>query len=376
MEYRICKRCVMDTTDPTIVFDENGYCNHCNDALKNKPITLEETDNHSFNEIINTLKQQGKGKKYDCILGISGGIDSSYLAYLLSKENLRILGVHIDAGWDTEISSRNLKLLCENCNIELKNIKINEEEMMDLQRSYFLSEVINQDVPQDHAFFAELYHYMIKEKQKYFISGHNWATESITPIAWGFDAYDSTNIKAIHKKYGRIKLKEYPFLSFYENRIKIPYIYKIKKLRPLNCIKYNPNEALKTLEKEVGFKYYGSKHNESVFTRLLQTYIQPKKYGFEKRRAHLSSMIVSGLISRDEAIKILEQPAESEEQIENDINVVTEKMKISREEFDKIINSGKIVNHLEFKNEVKKVEKLNNLKHLIKRTAKNEKNNN
>lgn len=366
MEYKICKRCVMDTTDPTISFDKNGYCNHCNDALKNKPITLEETDNHSFNEMISLLKQQGKNKKYDCVLGISGGIDSSYLAYLLSKENLRILGVHIDAGWDTDISSTNLKLLCKNCKIELKNIKINEEEMMDLQRSYFFAEVINQDVPQDHAFFAELYHYMIKEKQKYFISGHNWATESITPTAWGFDAYDSANIKAIHKKYGKIKLKEYPFLSFYENRIKIPYIYKMKKLRPLNCIQYNPDEALKILEKEVGFKYYGSKHNESVFTRLLQTYIQPKKYGFEKRRAHLSSMIVSGLITRDEALKILEQPAESKEQIEKDIKEVTEKMKITREEFDRVINSKHIESHLNFKNNIKKEETLKKIKNLLK----------
>ena len=367
MEYKICKRCVMDTSDSSIKFDENGYCNHCRDALKNKPKTLEERDNHSFKEIITMIKEQGKNKKYDCVLGISGGIDSSYLAYLLSKEGLKILGVHIDAGWDTKVSSNNLKLLCKKCNIDLKNIKINEAEMMDLQRAYFLSEVINQDVPQDHAFFAELYKYMIKEKQKYFISGHNWATESITPLAWGYDAYDSTNIKAIHKKYGRIKLKEYPLLSFYENYIKIPYVYKIKKLRPLNCIDYNPEEALNILEKEVGFQYYGSKHNESVFTRLLQTYIQPKKFGFEKRRAHLSSMIVSGLITRDEALKILAEPSSTNEQIEEDINVVIEKIGMTREKFDEIINSKKIVNHIAFKNNRKEVERFNKLKEMLKR---------
>lgn len=366
MEYRICKRCVMDTTDPTIRFDQNGYCNHCTDAIKNKPHTLDEKDQKSYKKMIEILKKEGKDKKYDCILGISGGIDSAYLAYLLSKEGLRILGIHIDAGWDTPISCENIKRLCKNCNIDLKTIKINESEMMDLQRAYFLSEVMNQDVPQDHAFFAELYHYMMKEKQKYFISGHNWATESITPIAWGYDAYDSTNIKSIHKKFGRIKLKEYPFVTFYENKIKMPYICKIEKLRPLNCIEYDPNKALEILHKEIGFEYYGSKHNESVFTRLFQTYIQPRKFGFKKRRAHLSSMIVSGIITREEALKILENETINEKQIEDDINYFIEKIEITREEFDNIINSHNIVSHLDFKNEKKKIERFNKLKKILK----------
>ena len=365
MEYKICKRCVMDTTDPTIKFDENGYCNHCNSAIANKPKTLQETDNQSFKDMVKLLKEEGKRKKYDCVLGISGGIDSSYLAYLFSKEGLRILGIHVDAGWNTKVSNENLKKLCKACNIDMKIIKINETEMMDLQRAYFLSEVINQDVPQDHAFFAELYHYMMKEKQKYFISGHNWASESITPIAWGYDAYDADNIKDIHKKYGKVKLKEYPFVSFYENKIKMPYICKIKKLRPLNCIDYNPDRALEILKKEVGFEYYGSKHNESVFTRLLQTYIQPKKFKFEKRRAHLSSMIVSGIITREEALKILEQPSETTEQIENDISIFINKINITREEFDKIINSDHIQSHLAFKNNRKKVECFNKIKKVL-----------
>lgn len=366
MDYKICKRCVMDTTDPTIEFDENGYCNHCTSAIENRPNTLDD-NNKSFKEIIDLLKKEGKGKKYDCILGISGGIDSSYLAYLLAQEGLRILGIHIDAGWDTDVSIENLKRLCDKCKIDMKIIKINEKEMMDLQRAYFLAEVMNQDVPQDHAFFAKLYHYMMKEKQKYFISGHNWATESITPIGWGFDAYDAANIKDIHKKYGKIKLKEYPFVSFFENRIKMPYICKIKKLRPLNCIDYNPEKALEVLKKEVGFKYYGSKHNESVFTRLLQTYIQPQKYGFEKRRAHLSSMIVSDLITREEALKRLEEPGETKEQIEKDIEYVIKKMDITREEFDRIINSKNVQSHLMFKNNKRKEEMFNKIRKILKR---------
>lgn len=362
MKYKICKRCVMDTSDSTITFDKNGYCNHCTSALERKV----NPDSEKFKEIIDLLKKDGEGKSYDCVLGISGGIDSSYLAYVLAKEGIRILGIHIDAGFDTEISCSNLAKLAKKCNIDMKYITIKEEEMMDLQRSYFLAQVINQDVPQDHAFFAKLYKYMVENKVKYFISGHNWVTESITPIAWGYDAYDSVNIKDIHKKYGKVKLKEYPLLSFYENKIKIPYICKIKKLRPLNYINYNPDEALEILKKEVGFEYYGSKHCESSFTRLLQNYIQPEKYGFEKRRAHLSSMIVSNLITREDAMKILKEKPNKEE-IEKDIEIFIQKIGISREKFDEIISSKKVVSHYDFKTDIKKKEMFEKIKKVIKK---------
>lgn len=364
MKYRICKRCVMDTSDPTITFDKNGYCNHCTDALKERVIINDESKK-IFNDLISKLKEEGKGKKYDCVLGISGGIDSSYLAYLLSKKGVRILGIHIDGGWNTEISSNNLKKLVDKCKIDLKIIKINEEEMMDLQRSYFLAQVVNQDVPQDHAFFAELYHYMMKHKIKYFISGHNWVSESITPLAWGYDAYDSVNLKDIHKKYGKVKLNTYPILTFFENKIKMPYICKIKKIRPLNYIDYNPDEALEILRNEIGFEYYGSKHCESSFTRLLQNYIQPKKYGFEKRRAHLSSMVISGLITRDEALKILKQKPDTDRQIEKDINEFITKINITREEFDNIIDSKIIVPHEKFKTDLWKRKLFNKIKKMV-----------
>jgi len=369
MKYKICKRCVMDTTDTTITFDENGYCNHCNDALKIKKYSVldNETGQKKWDEMIAHLKKMGKEKKYDCVIGISGGIDSSYLAYKLSKEGLRILGIHIDGGWNTEQSTKNIEIIKEKCKIDIEIIKINEKEMMDLQRAYFLAEVPNQDVPQDHAFFAKLYKYMEKHHIKYFISGHNWASESITPISWGFDAYDSDNIKDIHKKYGRIKLKDYPLLSFFENKIKIPYFYKIEKIRPLNWINYNPIEAKKTLIKEIGFIDYGSKHCESAFTRLLQTYIQPKKFGYDKRRAHLSSMIVAGLIDRDEALKILKTSDVENEQIEKDIETFTEKLDLSRKEFDTIINSKNINSHDNFKTFKRKNKIFNKIKNIIKK---------
>lgn len=364
MKYQICKRCVMDTSDVNIKFDKKGYCNHCTDALKRKKAELSQ---YTFEEIIDLLKKEGKDKKYDCVIGLSGGIDSSYLAYILSKAGLRILGVHVDGGWNTNISNKNIKLLCKKCNIDLEIIKIDEKEMFALQKAYLMSSVINQDVPQDHAFFAVLYKYMMKHKIRYFISGHNWVSESITPLSWGYNAYDSINIKDIAKKVGNLKLKKYPLLSFYEYRIKFPYVSKIKKLRPLNSVNYDPNKALEILEKEIGFKYYGSKHCESVFTRLLQSYIQPKKYGFEKRRAHLSSMIISGLISRDEALKILKEETCSNKQIEEDVKEFVEKIGISRKEFDEVINNGIIKSHNEFKTDEVYNKLFNKIKKIVKR---------
>ncbi len=365
---KMCTRCVMDETAKDISFDKNGVCNYCKEALerKDKIVFKGKTGKEKWDNLIKQLKSQ-KNVKYHCIVGISGGIDSSYLAYLLSKEGLKILGVHVDAGWNTDISNQNIKLLCEKCGIDLKIVKVDEKEMMDLQRAYFLSNVINQDVPQDHMFFSNLYFYAIKNKIKYFISGGNWNSESITPKCWIYDAYDSVNIKDIHKKYGTVKLRHIKLLSFFKKKVLIPYFYKIKRIDPLNFVDYNPNEAIKVLEKEIGFKYYGSKHCESVFTRLLQCYIQPKKYGFEKRRAHLSSMIISGLISREDALKELQKDPCTKKQVEEDIKVFTKKIGISRKEFDEIINNNIINSHYSFRTDSKKKKIFNSIKNIFKR---------
>lgn len=364
MKYQMCKRCVMDNaSDKNIKFDNEGNCEYCNEALKRKPNYKKD----DFQNLIKMLKEEGKNKEYDCVLGISGGIDSSYLAYLLTKNGVRVKGVHIDAGWNTPISEENVKMLCEKCNIDLEVIKIDREEMYSLQKAYLESGVMNQDVPQDHIFFAELFKYMMKHHYKYFISGHNWSSESITPIRWGYDSYDSTNLKDIYYQYTGKHLKKYKTMSFFTYRIKVPYFYKIKKLRPLNMMDYNPNEALEILKKEIGYKEYGPKHCESVYTRLLQCYIQPKMYGYEKRQAHLSSMIISGCITKKEALKILKEKPCSKELIEDDIKYVIEKLQMTRKEFDNIINAKNIHQHTEFKNEIKKGERFDKIKKIIKK---------
>lgn len=367
-EYRICNRCVIDTTDINIKFDEWGNCNHCNKALEQKDKVWRNTveGKRELDIIISTIKKRGKGKKYDCIIGISGGIDSSYVAYLCHLYGLRMLGVHIDAGWNTEISEKNIKNLCEKLDIDLIIRTINKKEMMDIQRAYFRAEVINQDVPQDHAFFSELYKCSLENGQKYFISGGNFSSECILPKSWGYNSMDSDNLKDIHKQYGNIEMKEYPTLSFYDNYIKLPFLHGLKKIRPLNYINYDKEKALDELHDKIDFEYYGGKHCESVFTRLYQGYILPEKFGVDKRRAHLSSLIVSEQLTREEALEILkENPYIGTSQQEEDINIFINNIGIDRQEFDSIIYNKTKRNHSEFKNNINKVNLIQNVKKVI-----------
>ena len=349
---KICKRCVMDDKNTEITFDSKGYCNYCTDAINRMPKTWYKDGIKELENIIQEMKEKNKNKKYDCVLGLSGGVDSCYTAYLLNKYNVRMLAVHIDGGWNTDISSKNIKLLCKKLNLKLHTIKIDEKEMNDLQRAYFLSEVPDQDVPQDQVFFAELYRYALSLGIKYFVGGGNFSSESILPSTWGFDAMDGKNMKDIHDKYGSIKLKQVKPLSFYEIYFKIPYIDRLKKIRPLNYIDYDKEKAIKELHDEIGFEYYGGKHCESVFTRLYQNYILPEKFGINKSKAHYSSLIVSGQLTRKKALELLKENeyTNNKKLLDQDINAFIKKIGITRKQFDEIIHDGVIRRHEEFKN--------------------------
>lgn len=354
-DVKVCKRCVMDNINTDITFDEKGYCNYCTDALERKESVWHNNKEgkKELDKLIQKIKEENKDKKYDCVLGLSGGIDSCYTAYLLKQYGLRILAVHIDGGWNTEISEKNIKMLCEKLDLELHTIKVDYKEMYDLQRAYFLSEVINQDIPQDHIFFSELYRYALKNGIRHFISGGNFSSESILPTCWGFNAMDGKNLKDIHKKFGKIQLKRVKPLSFFEVYIKMPYINKLKKIRPLNYIDYNKEEAIKELNEKFDFQYYGGKHCESIFTRLYQGYILPKKFGINKSKAHYSSLIVANQITRKKALEEIEKNdyVDNQKLLENDIKVFIDRIGITRKEFDQIINNGIRINHLNFKNQ-------------------------
>jgi N-acetyl sugar amidotransferase len=340
MSYQMCNRCVMDTTDPLIKFDDKGYCNNCSTAINNieKYWFRGEEGKVRLSQLFNRLKSENLNNKYDCIIGLSGGIDSSYLAYLASQYELRMLAVHVDAGFNSTIAENNVKNLCKNLNIDLVIEKVDLDEMMDLQRAYFLAGVPNEDIPQDHAFFTTLYSYAEKNRIKYVINGSNLATESILPTAWVYDAYDTRNIKDIHKKFGSKPLKNYKLMSFYNWYIKYRFFKKLVILKPLNYIDYNKEKAIKILDKDVGWQYYGGKHYESRFTKLFQAHILPVKFGYDKRKAHLSSLIVAGQMTREEAIKELDKPLYDPQELEEDIKYFINKIGITRDKFDKVMS--------------------------------------
>jgi len=341
-EYQICTKCVMDTTDPKINFDAKGVCNHCRYFVNvlSKNWYPNDEGARKLDEIIFKIQKEGKNKNYDCVIGLSGGVDSSYLAYILKKRfpGLRILAIHIDGGWNSELAVHNIENIVKRLGIDLYTGVVSWDEMQDLQLAYFKSQLANQDVPQDHAFFATLYDVALKNGIKYFLSGGNLATESILPSSWGYDAMDSTQLKAIHRKFGNLKLTKYVTVSFFKRRIYYPYFLKFKIIRPLDYLPYIKAEAKEIINQELDWRDYGGKHHESKFTKFFQAYWLPKKFGFDKRKAHLSSLIVAGQITREEAIIELSKPLYSDNELNEDKEYLAKKLGITLSEFESIMN--------------------------------------
>ena len=339
-EYRICKRCIMDTSDPDIVFNDEGICNHCLDFDKKVDSVWKpgKEGRRELEQIINQIKQEQKDQEYDAVIGLSGGVDSSYLAFIAKKEfNLRLLAIHVDGGWNSELAVKNIENIVSKLDIDLYTEVIDWEEMRDLQVAFLKSSVANQDVPQDHAFFAALYKKAIEHGLRHVLSGGNFATESIMPFEWAYNAMDLTHLKSIHKKFGSIKLKTYPTVNFYDYYFKFPYLKKMTVTRPLNYWPYNKEEAIDILEKEVGFRYYGGKHFESRFTKWQQLQYRPEKFGYDERRAYLSSLILANQMTREQALDELKNFEYPEAKRKEDAEYVQKKLNLSNEEFDKIL---------------------------------------
>lgn len=338
--YKICTRCVMDTTDPWISFDDNGICSHCHNFETNiKPLWFPDSrGKQKLDTLSKQIHEYGKGRDYDCIIGVSGGVDSSYLLYV-AKElmGLRPLAVHVDAGWNSELAVRNIQNLTNSLNIDLFTYVVNWNEMQDLQVAYLKSALANQDVPQDHVFFAKLYEFAVSKNIKYVLTGSNFATESILPRAWGYNAKDSKQLKAIHRKYGKRPLKTFPIAGLFKSYIYYPYIRKMKVVAPLNYINYNKDEAMEFMTKNYGWQYYGGKHFESRWTKFFQSYYLPVKFGYDKRRAHLASLVVSGQMGRDDALRELEADPYDKDAISRDIDYILSKLDLSKDEFDEIM---------------------------------------
>lgn len=339
MNYNRCKRCVMDNkADSYINFNEDGICNYCTEALSKKDDIYfpNEEGQKKLNNMLKKLKENNKHQKYDCLMGISGGLDSSYLAYLgAAKWGLRILAVHIDDGYDTDISKSNINKLCKKANIDMIVIRPDFEQFNDLTRAYILARVPNLAVPQDNILFAAIYNFAKEYKIKTFLSGGNFALESILQRGNTINAYDLANLKDIHKKFGSKPINKLPTISDLHLDIN-RWLLNLKTLRPLNYIDYNREKALKELNDYCDFEYYGSKHLENTLTKFIQTYWLPNKYGVDKRTSHYSSMIVSNQLSREEALKLLEKPL-YDESIYDEIDIILNKIKLSKEKFDEIM---------------------------------------
>ena len=351
--YKICSKTIMDTSDKDITFDENGVSNHYYIYDKFMKTTYECEPYEMMMRVVAKIKSKRKRNEYDCILGISGGVDSSYLAHYATKVlGFKVLLLHIDTGWNSDIAVQNIKNLAEKLDLELHTYVLDWEVIKDLQRSFFLSGVANLDIPQDHAFSACMYNEAKKNSINYILSGGNMTTESILPKSYGYDSSDSRHLLDIHRKFGKKKLKNYPIFSLYKRMFYYPIVRSIKTFRPLDYLDYNKDDARALLMKEYGWKDYGGKHCESKFTKFFQNHYLPAKFGFDKRKAHLSSLIACGQMTRAEAVEEISKPLYDKDEFLLDKEYFIKKLDISHSEYNDIM-SAKPKLHSEYKSYAK-----------------------
>lgn len=331
-KYQSCVKCVMDTTDPDIIFDEKGICNHCHNYEERAKKELRRKGD--FERLIAEIKRSGSR----CLIGLSGGTDSSTIAYLVKRQDLDCLAVSFDNGWDTEMAKENVKKLVEKLNIPLIKHQVNPEEFRDLQIAFLKASIPNAEIPTDHGIVSLLYHIAAKNKIKHILQGGNIVTEAIMPKSWGYEAKDLRHLTAIHNRFGSIKIKDFPRMNLW-HWIYYSFFKKIKFIPILNYINYNKKEAKKILQREIGWRDYDIKHGESVYTRFFQCFILPQKFGIDKRRAHFSTLINSGQMIREEALEELKKdPYPDADLMREDKKTVLEKLCLSEEEFEEIMN--------------------------------------
>ena len=350
----VCKRCIMDSiNDPDILINDDGVCNHCItfDFEFNK-LPKGINREKELDSIIKKIKLKGIGKKYDCLLGVSGGVDSSYLAYLCSIYGLRPLIIHFDNGWNSELSVLNIQNLLDKLGFDFETLVINWVEFKDLQLSYFKAGVVDLEFPTDHAILASMFKIAKKHNIKFVLSGHNVVTEgTYLPKSWVHSKLDYLNLKDIHKQYGSIKLKTYPYLSFIK-RLYNFYNSQFEYIQLLNLVDYNKFEVKKKLVSELSWKDYGGKHFESIFTRFYQGYILPNKFNIDKRVFHYSCLVQSKQITREQAIKLLQEPIYDINLLESDKKYVLKKLNFNEATFEDYMRAP-IRKHNEFKSEQK-----------------------
>lgn len=333
----ICKRCIMDYSDPDITFNDDGICNHCQryDVEFPKRVFTGENAKIQLEKITSEIKKNGKNKEYDCIIGVSGGVDSTYVAYLVKELGLKPLAIHFDNGWNSELAVSNIQKTLDVLGIDLYTYVIDWEEFKELQLSFLKSSTPDGEIPTDHAIYALLFREANKRNIKYIISGMNFATESISVPKWAYGHSDWKYIKSVHKKFSQSPLKSYPHYSFFD-LFKWTFISKIKVVSILNYVEYNKETTMNILTDKLNWVYYGGKHYESVYTRFFQGYLLPIKFNIDKRRGHLSDLINAKQITRDTALEEMKSNDYTGSLLKQDKEFILKKFKISEEEFNQI----------------------------------------
>ncbi len=333
----------MDTSDTNIKFNDQGVCDHCQNYKKNLRKIIDESykENFKIKKIVKKIKSKKNKNGFDCIIGLSGGVDSSYLAHYIVKElDLNPLVVHVDTGWNSIQSVNNVERIIDKLNLDLHTEVIDWREMKDLQMSFFKAGHPNLDIPQDHAIWASIHKMAIKKNINYLLTGGNFSTECIRePLEWSYHASDVKHIKDIHYKFGTKPLKKFPLCSIFEYKIYYKLFYGLKVVQPLNFIQYNKNDAINLLEKEYGWVKYSHKHFESRFTRFFEGFWLRKKFNFDIRRVHYSSLILTNQMSREEALNLIKKNPYSDDDINNEINYIKSKLDISESDFKKYLDS-------------------------------------
>ena len=339
VKYQVCTCCVMDTTDEDIVFDENGVCQRCNDYYNRILPKWNYGKGHEqeLDMLLSSIKKAGEGRKYDCILGLSGGLDSCYLLHMAVTEwGLRPFVFHVDAGWNLPVAVDNIKRVTDKLGVELHVEKMDWDEMREMQLAWFKTGLSALDVPQDHAFIALVDKFSQKLGIKYILNGYNIATEIVAdPASWekgGGPAGDSTFVKDVIRKYCRIPIKKYTFTNGLKHKFFMPYIRRVKTVTPLNYLPITKADMIDTLVREYGYEPYKQKHFEDALTKFISGWWLPTRFGYDIRKAQLSSLVITGQMSRDEALEILKNPPLTEEESRELFSFIASRLEITEQE--------------------------------------------
>lgn len=328
----------MDTSDPNISFDAHGTCNHCYTfgAIKENHPEAFTLNAAKIDAYVDDIKRRGKGRAYDCIVGLSGGIDSSYLAYQAKKYGLRPLALHMDNGWDSAASIRNIRRMVKHLELDLVTCVLDWKAFSDVQIAFLRASVSDAEIPTDHAIAAVTFQTARRFNIPTILSGTNTVTEAILPYAWTYGVRDARYIHSVHARYGTTSMNAYPTYTRFD-LLRYWYLHKMRTVKLLNAAPYNKRDVMQMLQRECGWEEYGGKHEESIYTRFFQGYILPRKFNIDKRRAHLSTLILSGQITRDEAMRTLQELPYPLEQMEADKQYLLRRFDMSEKEFEDIM---------------------------------------